>query len=312
MLMHHQQRIALGSPIDLTLVSDKNQGTVDDLFRHLWLKIFAFERQFSRFLPDSELSQFNRAAGVKTPISQEFHDILAASLKMSELTDGLYNPFILPALQSVGYVHSMVAAHSDDEADDFSSRSVVAPERLQLTKETATIPYGTAIDLGGIGKGYLGDQLADYADSLSELNGYWFSLGGDIVASGQDANGEGWQIQVEDTARAQAIAGTAASKKSNRHAVATSSSLRRTGKSGGKTWHHIIDPRTNKPSESNVVTASIHAGSLCLADILASCAVILGSDVAPSFCTDRGATGTLLQTGQGLKLSTGDFTVDSA
>lgn len=307
MLKHQQRRIALGSPVDLTLVSSRSQLTVDEWFRQLWIKIFEFEQRFSRFLPDSELSQFNRAAGLKTPTSPEFHDILDASLRMSDMTGGFFNPFILPALQSVGYVKSMVATHSKDSVDDFSGRAVTTPDQLKLTHSWASIPYGTALDLGGIGKGYLGDELSAIADKLHGLDGYWFSLGGDIVAEGVDENGEQWKILIQDTSTPEfSIAGSVRAPRSGRHAVATSSILRRTGTKNGKKWHHIIDPRTNMPSSSNLSTASISASSLMTADILASCAIILGSVKASSFCKERNVDGVLLQTKRGSKIFSGD------
>jgi thiamine biosynthesis lipoprotein len=308
MLTHHQQRIALGSPIDLTIVTSAGEHAADEIFRKLWLRIFEFERRFSRFLPASELSVFNRSAGMKVVISQEFYEILTKSLEMSMLTNGLYNPFILPALQTAGYVHSMVAAHRKDAVDDFSNRTVVRADRLHLDGNQASIPYGTAIDLGGIGKGYIGDILALMLDEQKDIDGYWLSLGGDVVAGGCDQTGDPWHIQVEDTGAAEfSIAGVAVPSKRSRHAVATSSSLRRSGKKEGRSWHHIIDPRTNQPSNSDVVTASVQAESLCLADILASCAVILGSGEATVFCKERGATGVLLQTTEGEKVLQGDF-----
>jgi len=310
MLSAYEERIALGSPITLVLVISGDQAQLGEVFRLLWLQIFEFEQQFSRFIPDSELSQFNRAAGVKTAISTSFYEILHAAQSMTELTGGIYNPFILPALQSAGYVQSMVTAHRDDDVDNFSNRTVVDPKQLKLTTTSATIPYGTALDLGGIGKGYLGDQLADFTDTIPEITGFWFSLGGDIVAGGTDPDGAPWTIAIEDvTAGAGSIAGHYIPSAPARHAVATSSTLKRKGSKEGMQWHHIIDPRTNVPSRSDVQTASISALSLQIADVLATCAVILGSDTAASYCIARGATGVLLQTATKPAVSSGDISL---
>jgi thiamine biosynthesis lipoprotein len=297
MLTHYQSKIALGSKIDLTLVSNTGQSQVNEFFRQLWLEIFKFEKLCSRFLPASELSLFNKAAGIRQAVSPEFKTVLIAVKKMSVLSNGLYNPFILPALQRAGYVYSMVAAHSHDEVDDFSDRSVVSPKKLEIGNTWASIPHGTAIDIGGCGKGYACDLLAGLADTFPGLTGYWFSLGGDVITGGLDEGGKPWIIYIEATnLKEGAMAGKVELLEAEHFAVATSSVTRRQGKKGGKVWHHIIDPRTGKPSISDTITASVCARSAIEADVLASCAIILGVKQSQAFLANKNIEGAVIQT----------------
>jgi thiamine biosynthesis lipoprotein len=295
MLTQSQSRIALGSTIDLVVVSDAEQAAVDECFRKLWLQIFEFEKRCSRFLPSSELSTFNRGAGLKQPVSEEFRAVLIAASEMATLTNGLYNPFVLPALQRAGYVQSMVAAHSTDTVDDFSERGMALPDQLEISDSWARIPYGTALDLGGCGKGFIGDLLADLADSFTELTGYWFSLGGDVVTGGLDESGKPWVVQIEMTAsKSPQSSACVIVPNAERYAVATSSVTRRKGGKGASSWHHIIDPRTGRSAETDLLTASICARTALIADVLASCAIILGS-TAKAELADKGALGGVLQ-----------------
>jgi thiamine biosynthesis lipoprotein len=298
MLSHSQTRIALGSPIHLTLISENNSVITDEIFRNLWLNIFEFELRFSRFLPDSELSEFNRSAGFRHQISPDFVQILHAAKNMATLTEGIYNPFILPALQRAGYKRSMVAAHSQDSLDDFKERGVPSMDRLEIGDGWACIPYNSAIDLGGCGKGYLGDLLADYIDSQNGINGYWLSLGGDIVARGCDQDNLPIVIQIDDLTALHTMAGERLTSGDRRYAVATSSVLRRRGVENGRKWHHLIDPRTNEPTNTDINTASVCAATSLLADVLASCAIILGIEKALDFLNRKGAEGVILQTKQ--------------
>lgn len=180
MAQYYQKQQALGSTVELSIAGDIESTAADELYRQLWHAVFQFERQFSRFLPASELSQFNRNAGVKQIISSEFQDILEKAKAIGAETDGLYNPFILPALQAAGYDHSLVKGYEQDSQDDHSHKVVAPVERLEIGDGWARIPFGTAIDLGGCGKGYLADVLAGMVPSY--IHGYWFSLGGDIAA----------------------------------------------------------------------------------------------------------------------------------
>lgn len=298
----HQTRIALGTSITLLMVTKQSESVTDQIFRQLWLKIFWFEKRFSRFLPDSEISQFNQAAGTRQYISPEFHDVLVAARDMSLLSGGLFNLFILPALQRAGYKQSLVFQYSKDASYDYSNRTVVGIESLKMGDDWAEIPYGTTVDIGGCGKGYIGDELARAMQAFPDITGYWFSVGGDVVAYGSDCYGTPWAIQIDSAKRGRTYAGSVVMTQEEVQAntvvaVATSSVVKRGGVHNGKRWHHIIDPRTGDPSDSDVVTSTVRAGTLIEADVMASNVIIVGSKEAVAYCADhnRAVQGMLLQ-----------------
>jgi thiamine biosynthesis lipoprotein len=305
---YHQTKLALGSDVTLVLVTDALSQAVEDMFRQLWLLIYRFERQFSRFLPASELTQFNNKAGIRTPISDDFHELLATAQQLAETTDGLYNPFILPALQRAGYTRSFVDGYTDDQLPDYSKHSVVASSHLILEKGYATIPYGTALDMGGCGKGFLADKLAAQP-LVRKLAGFWFSLGGDVTGGGHDEHNKPWVVTIQDAKHPterlnQAIAGDPAG-----FAIATSGTIIRKGTTkNGHAWHHIIDPRTLQPAVTDITLATVSAPSAVVADVLASCAVIKGSAEAMPFLQSHQVTTALLQlTGGRAITSMGQF-----
>ena len=295
-MQFQQEQLALGSVVQISLVARSSQSmAIDALFSDLWKQAYTFERQFSRFLPQSELSFFNRQAGSKQRISPEFKKILTAARDISLAVDGLYNPFILPALQAAGYGASLVKGHEHDMYDDFANRKVVPIEKLEIGDSWAKIPQNSAIDLGGCGKGYLADQLADSV--TSKVKGYWISLGGDVVFGGVNAIGQPWQINVlkaRSETKPTTIAKVQRDSKA-KYAVATSGTTARYGVKQGKLWHHLIDPRTLQPAETDILTATVCAPSGLLADVLASCAVILGSEQAIQFLKQQGVSSALLQ-----------------
>lgn len=290
MLNHlKHSEIALGSMTTTTLVYDEaDSQKAADLVKEIWLNILNFEKQFSRFLPNSELSQFNRNAGPKTKISPEFKDLLLASAKMSQKTGGLYNPFILPALQRAGYMHSQVSKYKTAAVDDFSKMTVVQPEKLVIGDDWASIPHGTALDMGGCGKGYLADQLAAIADCRDWLKGYWFSLGGDISGAGIDENGEHWKIYISDDELDDIKNAPYFESNGNRFAVATSGLNFRKGVHNGKKWHHIIDPTTLKPVKTDLARVSLYSKNCLDCDVLASVLLIKGFRRAEEYLKKHG------------------------
>lgn len=292
-VVQHQTKLVLGGEATIVIVTDR-QRSLEELFGQLWREVLVFEKRFSRFLPGSELSRFNRQAGVQMPISAEFQAVLAACQAMTEMTDNLYNPFILPALQRTGYKQSAVPGYEDDIVDDFSERQVVTPDHLEIGDGWARIPYGTAIDLGGMGKGYLADQLADTLDQ-AHTPGYWVSLSGDMVLAGHDAEGNNWQTMIQSAYKVHSDAPYYIEHTGKRRTVATSGTFRRENQRTGKPWHHLIDPRTGHPAETDILLATVVHESCLQADVLASCGVIVGSKHAQAYLKKRGVDAGYLQ-----------------
>lgn len=276
-----ETKLALGGDAVIMLVGN-NTTEFEELFKKIWVIIFNFERQYSRFIPGSELSKFNRQAGVRTKITPEFRELLEASAAMSSLTNDLHNPFILPALQKSGYVRSAVSGYENDPVDDFRSRKLASPSSLHIESDNfATIPLHTAIDMGGCGKGYLLDVISKMIDTDS-LEGYWISLSGDIISWGVDEDAEAWETTIQQS-RTDASVPTIVGH-GEQLGIATSGTFRRDAHaSKTQDWHHIIDPKTGKSSRTDIGLATVVASTAIRADVLASAAVLLGSRDAPAF-----------------------------
>ncbi len=295
-MQYYQEQVALGSNIQLSIVSNDSEKVILKIYTQLWHRIFSFESRFSRFLPASELSKINRMAGSKTNVSQDMRDILLAAKAIAIKSQGLFNPFILPALQSSGYVKSMVKGHQDDEVDDHSYKSVASPVELEIDYDWIRIPYRTAIDLGGCGKGYLADLLSK--DVNGRVDGYWFSLGGDIICGGTDVNHDNWSINIQDGFNDDdsKIIGKVLVPTQNEYAVTTSGTTARHGKQHNKVWHHLINPLTLRPADTDIRLATVCSDKSALeADVLASCAVITGSAKAADYLQSQGINDALLQ-----------------
>jgi len=263
---------ALGSEVLLTIDGDNN------LLTELWSKIQSFELQFSRFKPASELSLFNQKAGEKTTVTPAFRTLLVAAQSMANKTSGLYNPLTLPALQQAGYVGSWPLTNNFVRELNYSDRQAVPATSLEVGDTWAKIPAKAALDFGGCGKGYLLDRLADFLDA-EHVDRYWLSLGGDIVCRGGPGSKNEWQINVDSAERPGTTIDVATNPKGCRMAIATSGVTKRKGQD----WHHLIDPRTNKPADTDVLTATITCPTALDADVFAKCLVILGSKAAKVF-----------------------------
>jgi len=282
---------ALGSEVVLTLITE-NSDVADDTFKVLWEKITHFEAQFSRFQPTSELSLFNQKSGSWQKVSSEFLSILHCTQIFSQETTGLYNPFILPALQQAGYQGSWPHTSEVILSTDYTNRHIFPPNALKIENGEVYIPEGAALDLGGIGKGFLLDLLGTYLEGTIE--NYWLSLGGDILCKGTDINNAPWAINVQN-AQGEILPFQIINTNKKSFGIATSGVTKRKGKHNNKAWHHIIDPKTGLPSETDVSIATVCAPSAVAADIHAKCLVIRGSSQAEKYLKQHAIQSALLQ-----------------
>lgn len=289
MIRLQQTRHALGSEVLLTLVGTERKSLAE-LFDMLWGEIRIFESTFSRFQEDSELSYVNSRAGLPVRASQEFIQLTECSKDMALRTGGLYNPLILPALQRAGYKGSWPSPGTFDPDLDYSHRKIAEAEMIQLTTETVQLPPDAALDFGGIGKGYLLDQLANLLAAQGCEN-FWLSLGGDLIVQGYDSDGGAWKVGIS-AAEGNGEVARVQNEKGKRLAVATSGITKRQGEG----WHHLIDPRTGKPSTTDVLTATVCTEKAVEADVYAKCLVLVGSGQAETFMAQHGFTKAVLQT----------------
>lgn len=263
-----QQRHVLGSEAVLTVIVPNAQAA-ETLFDSLWEKTESFEQRFSRFRSHSELSKLNTSAGMWTPVSDEMRALLESCREMSRATGGLFNPFVLPALQKAGYKGSWPAPADFDAALDVSSRSVAGMDDLQIKGRQVLLPTGSALDFGGIGKGYLLDALGEFL-LKQKVADFWLSLGGDILTHGHDSEGRDWEVGIASATQPGATVTSVKNGNGGFAAIASSGTTKRRGND----WHHIIDPRTGVSSTSPILVATVVTPRATEADVFAKCLVI--------------------------------------
>jgi len=268
---YQEELFALNSNIILSLVTNNSQRP-NDLFKQIIKMINNFENQFSRFKSDSELIKVNHKAGQKTIVSNELIDILKESKRLGELSEGLFNPFILPNLQQAGYLGSWPNTENADSKINFSHSQITNLKNLEIGSNWIKIPANTALDLGGIGKGFLLDKLSNFLID-NQCHDYWLSIGGDIIANGQDEFSHNWIVEIANALNTQLVIGSI-SNNQQLLAVATSGITKRGGNYKHKRWNHLIDPRSGLSINNNLLTCTTSAQKATDADVAAKTILI--------------------------------------
>lgn len=233
-----------------------------------------WEARLSRFRPQSELSLLNARPGEMVAVSPVLWQVIHASLEAARLTQGLVTPTVLSALEAAGYDRSF--ADMEPEAEAAVAAPDTAPDWRAIHSEPKErklcLPRGTRLDLGGIGKGWAADRAAA---RLKRLGPAMVEAGGDIAISGRRNRGQAWRIAVADPRQPDRDLAYLAAASGG---VATSGKDYRRWRRAGAWQHHLIDPRTGRPSTSDVWSATVVAPSLQLAEVATKMVVILGSD----------------------------------
>jgi thiamine biosynthesis lipoprotein len=248
----------MGTVANLVLV-----GGTEEMLDELVRTADFLQSLWSRFLSDSDITRLNNAEGVAVAVNPLTAKLVSEMLAARTLTDGEYDPTILPKLLAEGYAASRVNP-SNVTVLPASARWPIETTGTTIQDNIVTLPIGVTLDSGGIGKGIAADVLATMALEQGAL-GILAEIGGDIRIAGTPPDGSHWRIDIEDPfvesrsiARVNLIDG----------AVATSSTLKRTWDIDGRTANHIIDAHTGLSMTSDVVTVSVVAVSSGIAEVI--------------------------------------------
>jgi thiamine biosynthesis lipoprotein len=244
-----------------------------------------FAKRYSRFSFGNELYQFNTAEG-EFEVSAELYSLLEASLTYYKLTEGLFDPAILPALLEEGYTTSIVPG--GPEVYQPTGKSADMLELKLLGGYRVSKPKGLLLDFGGIGKGFVADKVANYL--AANYKNYVVDAGGDIYFAGSDIH-NGYDSWFSQTLHPYDDSKGLVTLRMKDAAVATSGITRRHWKLGMEDKHHIIDPRTAKSVSNDVLTATVISESTIKSDVLAKTLVIMGASKAIAYCKRRNLAG---------------------
>ena len=238
----------------------------------------ALDAACSRFRADSELMALDASAGQPTTVSPLLAEAVSAALRGAMLTGGLVDPTVGRAMETIGYDRDFdsVPAHGAALRITVSHVPQWRQIRLDESAHLLTVPAGVRLDLGATAKAWAADRSAQRIGRQLGC-GVLVSLGGDIAVAGQVPTG-GWSIRVQDitgdpSSPAQGPSGVIAIRAGG---LATSSTSARRWQRGGDLLHHILDPRTGRPADSDWRTVSVAAGSALDANIASTASIIRG------------------------------------
>jgi thiamine biosynthesis lipoprotein len=247
------------------------------------------DRQASRFRGDSELTAACRSAsGASCLVSEGLADAIAVALAAAQWTGGLVDPTVGGVLCALGYDRDFAAIRHDRTVPPVRAH-VPGWRSVRLDGRRLRLAAALQLDLGATAKGLGSDRAARAAAAATRGGGVLVSLGGDIAVAGEAPHG-GWPVLVDGepdrpgaapgrggrAGRLQAPGGQVIRLAAA--ALATSSIVCRQWRRGGRTLHHIVDPRTGLPAAGRWRTVSVAAATCAEANAASTAAIIAGAD----------------------------------
>ena len=261
--MNEQLFRAMGS--EIAIISDCPESQLE--YIPAWFE--AWEAILSRFRPTSELMLLNQRPHEWVEVSTVLWDVMQLALAAAHISDGIVVPTVLPALINAGYDRSFEHVTASDSAHEQPIK-LGDWRMIRTDQQRIWLPADVQLDLGGVGKSWAAQRTLDYLQGVHGL----VDVGGDIAVKGGTPNGDPWLIEVQNPFDPDGVITTIELATGG---VATSGRDYRTWTHNGKPQHHLIDPRTGSPANTDVMSVTVIASSVIEAEIAAKATLILGS-----------------------------------
>lgn len=263
--------------MDGDLDKEKAEAAIDKAYK----RCRELENTLSNTIESSEVSQINSAGGKWVTVGKDTLKVVKAGVKYGELSNGDFDI-------TIGSVSGLW---------DFQSENPVVPEQSKITEALKHVNYKNIqfngnkiriidpeakLDLGGIAKGYVADELTTLLEKEGVTSAV-INLGGNISTIGGKPDGSPFVIGIEKpyTDRTEIIGTTTADNQT----VVTSGIYERQFQQNGKIYHHVLSSKTGYPVETQLEAVSLVAkkGRSMDIDAMSTICLMKGVDGGKAF-----------------------------
>lgn len=268
-----QEGFHMGTIISEKVYGDNAQKAADEVMG----RIAQLETMMTINAPGSDIDKLNDMAGKGNAVlSPEDIYVLGRAQKYAELSGGAFDITVGPLVKAWGIFTKDPRVPPADEIHSLLGLVNYKDLKIDSANSSASLSRaGQIVDVGGIAKGYAGDEAIAIYKKYGIKSAY-VNLGGNVVVLGNKPDGTPWKIGVQNP-RAENGKYIGVIKAANK-AVVTSGDYERFFEKDGKRYHHIIDPKTGYPAESGLISATIVADVSTDADALSTATFVLGLD----------------------------------
>ncbi len=283
----------------ITVVSPSTERAAEAIDKG-FAEIKKLELLLNYFSDKSEITAINRAAGTSpVKVSAETLEMMQKTLEISKATHGTFDPTIAPLIKLWDFSNKRRGNTVPDTTVIKNTLKLVDYEKIHINNnsEVFLAEKGMEIDLGGIAKGYAADKAME-AIKAKGIKAALVAVAGDIRGFGSSTSGNAWKVGIQDprpeTGSEKPWEDIFASLYLENMAISTSGDYQRIFIKDGKRYHHILDPATGFPAESDLLSASVIAPEGYIADGLSTAVFALGAEKGMNLLKTMGVEGVIV------------------
>lgn len=264
------QMFAMDTFIDLKAQGENGEKALLEAEK----EINRLEKLFSPTIEQSEIFVINQYAAKQTvTVSKDTFDLIEKAKEYCNITEGAFDITIAPVVKAWGFTEEVKRVPSDEEIQQ--KLQLVDNNKLHIDKQNSTVYLeyeNMSIDLGGIAKGYASDKVNEILKK-NGVSSAVISLGGNVSVTGKRPDGTKWRIAVQDPMNSEGYVGILNVEDTS---VITSGVYQRFFEQDGKKYHHIIDTKTGKPTQTGLLSVTIVCDDGAMADALSTSVMVAG------------------------------------
>jgi len=263
--------LALGTVNNIML----NQCGNIEIIEKAVQRVLEIDDRMSAFKEDSDISKISRKAGLGLQeVHRETFDLIKKAVEFGELSNGAFDITMRPMIELWWINKKEDYIPTDFEIQE--TLKLVNYRDILLDEKNCSVALknpGQSIDLGGIAKGYAADEVKRILLE-NRVESAIINLGGNVVTIGEKLPGQEWRVGIQNplSPTGEYLCVLSATNKT----VVTSGSNERFFIKDGVRYHHILDPRTGSPAQSELLSATAICSSSTDADAITTALFILG------------------------------------
>ncbi len=285
---------AMGSYITQTVYGDLGAEAVAEVNT----VIMELEKQISHRVENSDINLLNREKNIEN-ISVNSKNIIEKCIDVSRLTAGAFDITVAPLSFLWDFDNSPSSPPNDKDIKE--ALGFVGYENVILTENGAEIAENTLIDLGAVGKGSACDIAVEKYAEIG-VNSAIIAVGGSVGVYGAHPQNDTWTVAIRDP---YTDGGAMASIDIDSGFVSTSGTYERTFEHENTVYHHVLDPKTGYPSNSELISVTVICDSGIVSDALSTACLVMGYEESLDILKHYNAEAVFIDTDNKIKLTSG-------
>lgn len=248
----------------------------------------AFNTELSTYIPTSLISRFNNSdTTLDLNTTQYFKNCMETSLGIYEATNGAFDPTVFPLLNLWGFVKAIEHVPTQENIDSVLAFSGFENNKLFTYKEGVLSKKDDRFQIvfNAIAKGQSVDELALILDAKGQEN-YYIEVGGEMRVKGVNAKNTKWIIGIDEPVTSNSGLDDGEVRPIENYieitnkSMATSGNYREFYELDGEVYGHTMSPVVGRPVNSNILSATVIADEVAVADAFATAFMVMGVDSA--------------------------------